>query len=228
MPDPATNKRPVILGASSLWEEAPMVFASSGIIAYPTETFYGLGVDPFNEKAVKRLFSLKGREKGRPISLIIKDRAMLDAVAATVPPAAERLMKKYWPGPLTIIFKASQRLPSSVTGSTGTIGVRVSSGAAAKRLMNALSSPLTATSANPSGSPASASARQVVDYFNGNIDLLIDSGTLQGSRGSTVVDVTGDEPRIVREGEVPAGEILRSIGNAKCFVSERKESGLKN
>ena len=206
-----TRSKPIILTAASPLGKAVEIFKNGGVIAYPTETFYGLGADPFNEKAVKRLFSLKGREKGKPIPLIIKDRAMLDAVAETVPPAAERLMKKYWPGPLTIIFKASRRLPSSVTGSTGPIGVRVSSGAAAKLLMNALSSPLTATSANPSGSPASASAKQVVDYFNGNIDLLIDGGTLQGSRGSTVVDVTGGEPRIVREGEVPSMEILRTV-----------------
>ncbi|MBI5887894.1 MAG: threonylcarbamoyl-AMP synthase [Deltaproteobacteria bacterium] len=206
-----TRSKPIILAAASPLGKAVEIFKNGGVVAYPTETFYGLGVDPFNEKAVKRLFSLKGREKGKPVSLIIKDRAMLDAVAEAVPPIAERLMKKYWPGPLTIIFKASRGLPSSVTGSTGTIGVRVSSGAAAKRLMNALSSPLTATSANPSGSPASASAGQVVDYFNGNIDLLIDGGTLQGSSGSTIVDVTGDEPRIVREGEVPSGEILRDV-----------------
>lgn len=207
-----THSKPIILTDASPLDEAVRTFKNGGVIAYPTETFYGLGVDPFNEKAVDRLFSLKGREKGKPVPLIIKDRAMLDVVAAAVPLTAERLIKKYWPGPLTIIFKASQRLPASVTGSTGTIGVRVSSSAAAGRLISELSSPLTATSANPSGKPAPATALQVIDYFNGNIDLLIDNGALQGSLGSTIVDVTGKEPRIVREGEVPAGEILRCCG----------------
>ena len=206
-----TPSKPIILSVEAPLDEAVKIFKNGGVVAYPTETFYGLGVDPFNEKAVERLFSLKGREKGKPVALLIKDRAMLGSVAASIPPIAERLIKKYWPGPLTIIFKACARIPSSVTGGTNTIGVRVSSSAVAGRLMNALSSPLTATSANPSGKAPPAAARQVVDYFNGNIDLLIDGGTLPGSLGSTVVDVTGNEPRILREGEVPAVEILRSV-----------------
>lgn len=207
MPVPS---KPRILAAADPLDEVVKTFKNSGVVAYPTETFYGLGVDPFDEKAVERLFSLKGREKAKPVSLIIKDRAMLDDVAASVPLIAERLIKKYWPGPLTIIFKACARIPLPVTGGTGTIGVRVSSNAVAGRLMNALLSPLTATSANPSGKAAPVTARQVVDYFNGGIDLLIDGGTLQGSSGSTVVDVTGNDLRIVREGELPAVEVLRS------------------
>lgn len=208
MPDPAKSKRPVILGASSLWEEAPALFASSGIIAYPTETFYGLCVNPFDRVAIKKLFVLKGRPPEKPITLIVRDRVMLDRVASCITPLAERLIERFWPGPLTIIFNAREDVPAELTGGTGTLGVRVSANPVATRLSSILDSPITATSANPTDKSAPTTPQEVIRYFDGEIDMLIDGGMLAGKKGSTIVDARGDSVVILREGEIPAELIL--------------------
>ncbi len=201
------TKRPLILTPSSPLDKALDAFKSGGIIAYPTETFYGLGVDPFNREAVKKLFILKGRSPKNPFSIIIKDREMLNGLAAEVPPLAEGLIKRFWPGPLTIIFRALPIVPPELIGDTGKIAVRVSSSPIAQKLVEALNSPITATSANPSGKNPPVTAASVVDYFNGSIDILIDGGTLGGRAGSTIVDIMDNRIEIIREGEIPAREL---------------------
>lgn len=183
------------------------VFRTGGVIAYPTETFYGLGIDPFNIEAVKRLFLLKGRPAKSPISLIIKDRLMLTELVQGVPPVAERLIKKFWPGPLTIILRAKAGLPAELLANTGKVGVRISSNPVAQRLVEELNSPITATSANPSGKEPPRSSSEVIEYFNGSIDMLIDGGVLTGRYGSTVVDITDNRVEIIREGEIPASKL---------------------
>ncbi|MEK6759045.1 MAG: L-threonylcarbamoyladenylate synthase [Deltaproteobacteria bacterium] len=208
MPDPAISKRPIILGASSLWEEAPALFASSGIIAYPTETFYGLCVNPFDRVAIKKLFALKGRPPEKPITLIVRDREMLDRVASGITPLAERLMERFWPGPLTIIFNARADVPAELTGGTGTLGVRVSASPVATRLSALLDSPITATSANPTDKDAPTDPQDVVGYFDGEIDMLIDGGRLAGKKGSTIVDARGGSLVIFREGEIPVESLM--------------------
>lgn len=205
------NNAPLILNAFAALDEALRAFKRGGVIAYPTETFYGLCVDPFNKEAVKKLFTLKGRSPKNPISVIISDVSMLDEIAAGVTPAASALMKRFWPGPLTIIFKASSKVPAELLGSTGKIGVRVSGSAVARRLSETLSSPITATSANPAGKSPPNAPEEVIGYFNGTIDILIDGGRLPGRSGSTVVDASGEGIRVVREGEVPAEEILKAL-----------------
>lgn len=202
---------PPILRASESFDEARGVFRGGGVIAYPTETFYGLCVDPFNKRAIERLFTLKGRSAKSPVSVIISDISMLEGVAAKVPPEAVLLIDKFWPGPLTIIFKASPKVPPELISSTGKIGVRVSGSPVARRLSRALSSPITATSANPSGEKPPDSAREVIEYFDGSIDLLIDGGRLPGKAGSTIIDVTGKDIRVIREGEVPTDEVFKAL-----------------
>ncbi len=202
---------PLILNASAALDAAREAFKRGGVIAYPTETFYGLCVDPFNEQAVNRLFTLKGRSGKNPVSVIIPDVSLLEEVAAEITPLARALIKRFWPGPLTLIFKARPAVPPLLLGSTGKIGVRVSSNPVAKRLSEVLSSPITATSANPSGSPPPVSPQEVLEYFNGSIDVLIDGGRLPGRLGSTVVDASGERPVVVRAGEVPAEDILKAL-----------------
>lgn len=211
MPDPAKPKRPVILEASSLWEEAPALFASSGIIAYPTETFYGLCVNPFDRVAIKKLFALKGRPSEKPITLIVRDRVMLNRVASGITPLAERLMERFWPGPLTIIFNAREDVPTELTGGTGTLGVRVSANPLATRLSSLLDSPITATSANPTDKGAPTTPQDVIGYFDGEIDMLIDGGRLGGKKGSTIVDARGANLLILREGEIPAELLMDAV-----------------
>ncbi|MBI1910700.1 MAG: threonylcarbamoyl-AMP synthase [Deltaproteobacteria bacterium] len=202
------KKKTLILSASSTFDEAVSFFKKGGIIAYPTETFYGLGVDPFNKTAIANLFNLKSRSEKSPISVIIKDRAMLDSVAAEIPPVAEGLIKRFWPGPLTIIFKAHSSIPPELISYSKTIGVRVSSNPDTQKLLNTLNSPITATSANPSGKKPPVSAQEVLDYFDGQIDVLVDGGRLGGRLGSTIIDVTGKEIKVVREGEIPSGDLV--------------------
>ncbi|MBI3754475.1 MAG: threonylcarbamoyl-AMP synthase [Deltaproteobacteria bacterium] len=197
--------------SGSDWKPVRDIFKKGGIIAYPTETFYGLGVDPFNKTAVKKLFELKGREPDKPISILVKDKNMLLAVVEEIPPAAEKLIKKFWPGPLTIIFKAKKTIPSVLTGDTGKIAVRISCSPITQKLLEIIDSPITTTSANPSGKKSPVTAKEVQDYFGDKIDLLIDGGALSGKLGSTIVDATKRELKVVREGEIPAQDVFEAI-----------------
>jgi|SRR3972149_2599708 len=188
--------------SGSGWKRVRDIFKKSGMIAYPTETFYGLGVDPFNEIAIKKLFALKGREFDKPVSILIKDKKMLLTVVEEISPLAEKLIKKFWPGPLTIIFKAKKSIPSILTGGTGKIGVRISNNPIAQKLLEEIDSPITTTSANPSGEKSPVTANKVMGYFGNKIDLILDGGMLYGKLGSTVVDVTEGELIVIREGEI--------------------------
>ncbi|GMR05364.1 MAG: hypothetical protein BMS9Abin24_175 [Thermodesulfobacteriota bacterium] len=209
-----TGKPIVIKAAPAL--DTPLgpawqAFKEGGVIAYPTETFYGLCVDPFNPVGVGRLFSLKGRPADRPVSLIIADLSMLKELAAEVPRAAAALMERFWPGPLTLVLKAAPRVPASLIASTGKVGVRLSSHPVARALSEKLSSPITATSANPSGAKPPATPEEVLGYFNGSLDVLIDGGELKGGLGSTVADISEGKAVIIREGEIPSSDLFEAL-----------------
>ncbi|CAG1066862.1 Threonylcarbamoyl-AMP synthase [uncultured bacterium] len=202
--------RPLIIGAGADYAPAKGVFSSGGVIAYPTETFYGLCVDPFNADAVERLYRLKGRPSASPIPLIIGEMPMLGLIAAEVPPQAVKLIERFWPGPLTIVLKAASSLPSAITAGTGTIAVRLSGSTWARKLSCELASPITSTSANPSGQKPPVTAEETARYFKDSIGLLIDGGVLKGTKGSTIVDASGSELKVIREGEIPSSGIFTS------------------
>ncbi len=193
---------------TSALEEAADILREGGIVAYPTETFYGLGADAFNEVAIKKLYQIKGRDLNKPISILIRDQEMLKQVANSIPPVAERLMQELWPGPLTLIFKCRDQLPSYLTGGTGKVGVRISSQLTAQRLLEILELPITATSANLSGGKSPITAQEILGSSANGIDLILDGGKLPGQRGSTIVDLTLFPPKIVREGEIPGRVIM--------------------
>ncbi len=197
--------------SGSEWKQVRDIFKEGGMIAYPTETFYGIGVDPFNKSAVNKLFKLKGRSPDKPISILIKDKKMLLEVVENIPLSAKILIKRFWPGPLTIIFKAKKTIPSVITGNTGKIGVRISSNQITQKLLEEIDSPITTTSANPSGKKSPVTAGEVVDYFGDKIDLIIDGGLLSGKLGSTIVDTTEEELKVIREGEIPGKTVLASV-----------------
>ncbi len=203
--------RPLIIKPPVDADRLRRVFNEGGVIAYPTETFYALGVNPFDTTAVTRLFALKGRSFSSPIALVISDTGMLSTVAAKVPGAAARLIEGFWPGPLTIVFNALPSVPPSLVAGTGTIGVRVSASSTARSICRVLGSPLTATSANPAGSKPPVTPAGVLDYFDGSLDVLVDGGELSGVLGSTIVDVSGEEIRVVREGEIPSEEVFKAL-----------------
>lgn len=202
------DPRPLIIPAEGDYSAAREIFRAGGIIAFPTETFYGLCVDPFNVTAIEALYKLKGRPSASPIPLIIGDIGMLESVAGQITPLAQRLIERFWPGPLTLVLKANQGLPDTLTAFSGTIGVRLTSSPWARRLSETLSSPITSTSANPSGKNPPVSAEEVLEYFHASIDLLIDGGQLAGTKGSTIVDARGDGIVLIREGEIPSSELF--------------------
>ncbi|HEY5595566.1 MAG TPA: L-threonylcarbamoyladenylate synthase [Nitrospiria bacterium] len=188
------------------------IVRSGGVIAFPTETFYGLGADPFNAKAVERLFEIKGREPGQPILLVIDDIKRAEGIVKTISVEAWCLIRKFWPGPLTLLFESTSRVTSALTGGTGKIGIRIPSHPVALQLLQAAGQPLTATSANRSGQPGAAAAEAVEETVGPKLDLILDGGATPGGPGSTIVDATLHPPRLIREGKIPFGDILSSLG----------------
>jgi L-threonylcarbamoyladenylate synthase len=185
----------------SLIEEAATVIQGGGIIIYPTETLYGLGANPFDPEAVERLYRIKRREAGKPIPFLIKDQEMLATLVEDIPPIGKQLMGKYWPGPLTLIFRAKEGLPTPLRGKEGTIGVRISAHPIARMIVEAVHTPLTSTSANPAGKGDLTDPRMIADLLGNQVDLVIDGGEVAG-QGSTVVDLTTTPPTVVREGMI--------------------------
>jgi len=179
-------------------------------VACPTESFYALAVDARNEAAIERLFSLKSRDPGRPVLILIPSLKSLSRYVTRIPPHALPLIRRFWPGGLTLIFPASKQISPLLTGGTGTIGIRLSSHPLPTALANAIEGPITGTSANPSGAPPSCRAREVLAYFGKRIDLFIDDGQTGGGAGSTVLDVTVDPPHIVRHGMI-ACDVLEDV-----------------
>lgn len=184
------------------------VICTGGVIAYPTDTVYGLGADPKNAGAVRKLFGIKGRQADQPILLLIKDASEVRDWASEVNPAAERLMKKFWPGPLTLVFKAKPNVMAELTGGTGTIGLRVPGNVLTRQLLAALGTALTGTSANISGRPSPRTAQEASEVIGGMVDLVLDGGRAEGGNPSTVVDVSTERPKVIREGAIPSGEIF--------------------
>jgi L-threonylcarbamoyladenylate synthase len=190
------------------YPRAAEVIARGGVIAFRTDTFYGLGADPFAAAVVVRIQELKGREEGKPILIVISD---LDQVARFIEePSSEfrRLSERFWPGPLTLIGTARAEVPDEITAGTGTIGIRLPDDEDVRSLVRACGGALTGTSANPSLMAPASSAQQVADYFPAGLDLIVNGGPARSDRPSTVVDVSGSEVRVLREGMISSAELM--------------------
>lgn len=184
------------------------ILRAGGVVVYPTETFYGLGVDALNQKAIKKVFTIKGRSFAQPLLILIPEQDYLPRYVTEVSEKARRLMEHFWPGPLTMVFSASPQLPSMLTAGIKKIAIRISPHPIARALTSAFAGPLTSTSANISGEQSPATAKEVFARLGGMIDLIIDGGKTPGQMPSTIVDVTFSPPQLVREGVVPFSEIL--------------------
>jgi L-threonylcarbamoyladenylate synthase len=184
------------------------ILTAGGVVVYTTETFYGLGVDALNQKAIKKVFTIKGRSFAQPLLILIPEQDYLPRYVTEVSEKARRLMEHFWPGPLTIVFSASPQLPSILTAGTKKIAIRISPHPIARALTSAFAGPLTSTSANISGEQSPATAKEVFSHLGGMIDLIIDGGKTPGQMPSTIVDVTFSPPQLVREGVVSFSEIL--------------------
>lgn len=181
------------------------------VIAYPTETIYGLGADVFNRKAVKKIYDLKARDYGLPISILVASIEMLQELVTVIPERVKVLMRRYWPGPLTILFEVNPSFPKSLVTNTGKVGVRISSHPIVSALVGRVGRPITTTSANLSGFPPSLHVKHLQKYFGEKLKCVIDGGECEPSRGSTVVDMTEETMRIIREGAIPAEAVIRSF-----------------
>ena len=184
------------------YKKAVQIIQKGGIVAYPTETFYGLGVDALNFRAVERLFKIKKRPSSKPISIIIPNINWLKYLIKEVPPLAQTLIEKHWPGPLTIVFAAKEIFPKELTADTGKIGIRISSHPWAQKLAQLAKTPITATSANLSGTPPPNSPQEINPHIKKQIDAILDGGLTKGGLPSTVIDVTVNPPIILRKGAI--------------------------
>ena len=213
------KKAPVLKADSKGIARASRIILQGGIVAFPTETFYGLGADAGNVGALQKVFQIKGREEHKPLLLLLADRTWVPGLVKDIPAVAESLMENFWPGPLTLIFEASPRLPLLLTGGTGKVGLRISSHPAAEALVQKVGRAITGTSANLSGQPSASLAAEVSQSLGRQIDAVLDGGETAGGLGSTVLDVTGERPRIIRQGVVPRTQIARSLGKKVDFFS---------
>ena len=187
------------------------VLGESGLIALPTESFYGLAVAPFDEQALARLWQIKGRSQGKPILLLIGDRSQLEPFVRIVPRAADVLMNAFWPGPLTIVFAAGDGLSNAVTAGTGSVGIRLSAWRPLVDLLRRVG-PVTGTSANREGIPPPRTAEEVQYNLGDAVDLIIDAGPTPGGPPSTVIDVRGPI-RIIRDGSVERAVIAARLAD---------------
>jgi L-threonylcarbamoyladenylate synthase len=197
--------------AAEALRAASGVISRGGIAAVPTETFYGLCARYDDPAALERLYAIKSRPKNRAIPLVIGDADMLGLVAAAVPGPAHRLITRFWPGPLTLLLDAREDLPQLITAGTGKVAVRVPGTSFALDLARSIGIPLTATSANISGLPPAESAEEVIRHFGDTLDIVIDGGKTPGGLPSTIVEVTGERVRIVRQGKISEGEVLEAV-----------------
>jgi L-threonylcarbamoyladenylate synthase len=182
--------------------DAADVLRGDGLVAFPSETFYGLGAAALSARAVRRVLEVKGRPEGKPLLLLVDSIAMAETVVAEIPDAARALMARHWPGALTLVLRARSRVPVEVTAGSGTVGVRLSAHPLARALVSALGAPVTAPSANPSGLAPPVRADEVLAHFRDRIELVLDGGPTAGGPPSTVLDVTVDPPRLLRAGAV--------------------------
>jgi len=191
---------------------AAQIISNGGLIAFRTDTFYGIGADPLNEDAVARIKSLKGREEGKPILLLVGDLLDVDPLLSKRTRLFEVLAEKHWPGPLTIVVPAAKDLPDEITAGSGSVGLRLPDDVEVRKLVSICGGRLTATSANLSGSPAATTAADVEKYFPTGIDLIIDGGAVTVTQPSTVVDATANPPKLIREGAVSREQLKAVVG----------------
>ena len=177
------------------------VLKTGGIVVFPTDTFYGLGVNPYNRNAVDKIYKIKGRDPEKPLLLLIDSISKLENLVQEPSGACIKLMQTFWPGPLTLLFKPK---PSSIHEniSADLIGIRQPGNPVTRNILSALDHPLTAPSANISGDDPATTAQQVQDIFGEKIELILDAGECKGGKHSTVINATNNPAKLIRAGEI--------------------------
>ncbi|MCM2675970.1 L-threonylcarbamoyladenylate synthase [Alkalicoccobacillus plakortidis] len=227
------NKSMNLQNKEKYLQEAAQWIKQGNVVAFPTETVYGLGGNALDSDAVKEIFRAKGRPNDNPLIVHIADRAQLDELVTEIPEVAEKLMKAYWPGPLTLIFKASDRVPSDVTAGLDTVAVRMPSHPVARELLLKADVPVAAPSANLSGRPSPTTADHVWTDLAGRIAGVIDGGPTGVGLESTVLDISGQHPVIFRPGGITLeqiAEVAADVELDQALVTEGqapKSPGMK-
>ena len=189
------------------------IIANGGVVVFPTRGLYGLGADALNEKAVDRIFKIKGRSTKKPVLVLIHESGHLERLVKDITPLSRRIMARFWPGRVTLVFEALDTLSPMLTAGTGKIGIRLSGHFVPKALAGALGSAITGTSANISGTPPSGDPDAVLESFQHGLGLILDGGKTTARSPSTVLDVTVTPFRVLREGMIP-----RDVLSAHCEV----------
>lgn len=183
-------------------QKAAKLMIDGGVVAFPTDTVYGLGAHFLKEEAITRIYEIKGRSDKKPLQLILSDVSEVDSVAREVPNIFWDLAKQFLPGGITLVLKKAEQVPSSVTSGMDTVAIRVPNNRLALDLVRAVGAPIAATSANLSGRPSATSAQEVLRELGSYVDAIVDGGPTQLGRDSTVLDLTSSSPKILREGAV--------------------------
>lgn len=192
-------------------EIASTALLNGSVISIPTDTFYALGADPFNLRAVEQIFQIKGRQGWKPLLLLIDSVDQAETIARDIPDVFYKIAEQFWPGPLTLILPAANNLPFKVTGGTGTVGMRIPDLAITRLLIRAIDLPVVGTSANLSARPACATADEVLQQLGGKIELVLDYGKLKGTAASTILDLTREPARLIREGAIPSNDLANYL-----------------
>ena len=193
-------------------EKAAGILQKGGLVAFPTETVYGLGANGLNAEACRKIYEAKGRPSDNPLILHIGDISQLNSIVSEVPEKAQKVIDAFWPGPVTIVFKKKEIVPDSVSGGLKTVAVRFPSNKISRLIINAAGVPVAAPSANTSGKPSPTKAEHVFHDMNGKIDMIVDGGKCDVGLESTIIDVTGDIPALLRPGAVTKEMLERVIG----------------
>lgn len=196
-------------------EKAGKILRQGGLVAFPTETVYGLGGDALNKESSRKIYAAKGRPSDNPLIVHIAALEALFPIAAEVPECALRLAEAFWPGPLTMIFKKSERVPMETTGGLGTVAVRMPGNAVARAMIEAGGGYVAAPSANTSGKPSPTQAKYVAEDMDGRIDLILDGGAVGIGLESTIVDLTGEVPMILRPGYITKDMLEKVLGEVE-------------
>ena len=206
-------------------DEAAEIIREGGLVAVPTETVYGLAGSGLNEEAVEKIYEVKGRPAVKPLSLMVPDETAMELYCEDVPPQAHALAKRFWPGPLTIVLKAKTHIPSIVLAVGTTVGLRCPDHPLTLKLLRTCGLPLAAPSANPSGEASPKTAEQVLDYFDGKIDAVIDGGPCGIGKESTLIDMSEAPFRILRQGALPEEKIAEALAGELTVIGITGGSG---
>ena len=224
----------VILGDSAgadaaAYEKAGQILRSGGLVAFPTETVYGLGGNALDPEAARKIYAAKGRPSDNPLILHIADRKDLAPLVKKVPETAEILMDAFWPGPMTLIFEKSGIVPAETTGGLSTAAIRMPSHPAAAAMIRAAGVPVAAPSANSSGRPSPTTAAHVAEDLEGKIDMILDGGPVDIGLESTILDVTGEIPVILRPGYISREDVIRLVGACEVdpAILKKPDPGLR-